>query len=67
MRRSANKLCAKTHYDRYVKYLLGIKFTELAEQHVSQSEESKVITGNPFPENISWNRNEFRIFGTIYG
>lgn len=51
MRRSSNKLCAETHYERYTKCLLGIISTELAAQHVSRSEESKVIRGNPFLEN----------------
>jgi hypothetical protein len=51
MRRSANKLCAETHYERYAKCLLGIKFTKLAAQPVSRSEESKVTSGNPFLEN----------------
>jgi hypothetical protein len=52
MKRSANKLCAETHYERYVKCLLGIKFTELAAQSVSRSEDSKVISGNLFLENM---------------
>jgi hypothetical protein len=57
MRRSANKLCAETRYERYVKYLLGIKFRELAAEPVSRCEESKVISGNAFLEmRISWNR-----------
>jgi len=51
MRRSANKLCAETHYERYVKCLLGIKFRELAAEPVSRCEESKVISGNAFLEN----------------
>ena len=40
MRRSANKLCSETQSERYAKCLLGIKFTELAAQPVSRSEES---------------------------
>lgn len=52
MRRSANKLCAEIHYERCVKCLPGIKFTELAAQPVSRSEENKVISGNPFLENM---------------